>query len=336
MKTIVHTCSSVLVRPNGIVRYMNAVMDLQRSLGHRVVFVTDAKPTQKIHADEVLYEYDVSQYVPNMKDGHVWLQVDPNLTHTIHELLVTQCPHVDLVVAHDIHSYLGAVKIYSDGIFVQHETDVLVNGSRYSYLDDDYVDQQKRIAESSPWRIGMTVPHSDIVPQRVAYTPFPFQEAPASEVEKTRDLLYIGDASERKGAREFMEIAKKLKVTPTVITHELDSELFAGADVHRFDLSQRDEMFDLISEHKVAYIPSKNECPGLAILECLQFMPVFVDGNYRWTRNIEDAGALLVPHENMEEEIRAILHGTSNVENPRKKLERWARHARALWVNLTG
>ena len=83
MKTVVHTCSSVLIRPNGIVRYINAVMDLQRSLGHHVIFVTDANPSQVIHADEIIYTSNESTYVPNMRDDHVWLQVSPSVVYNI-------------------------------------------------------------------------------------------------------------------------------------------------------------------------------------------------------------------------------------------------------------
>ena len=88
MKTIIHTCSSVLVRPNGIVRYINAVMALQKNMGHRVLFVTDAKPAQTINADLVLYHNDVSTYAPNMRDGHVWLQIDATISDGVRRCLL--------------------------------------------------------------------------------------------------------------------------------------------------------------------------------------------------------------------------------------------------------
>lgn len=332
-KTIVHTCSSILIRPNGIVRYINAVIDLQRSQGHRVIFVTDAKPTQAINADLIVYHNDVTTYVPNFKDGHVWLQVEFHISNTIRYVYETHIEHADLVVAHDLHSYLALYDIVDDGIFIQHETDVLTPNSRWSFLDDTYLATQIVIANKSPWRIGNTVASPHITPPRSVYTPMPFDPVAASPMTKTCNLLYVGDATERKGAREFMDMARQLKIVPTVITHEVDSALFDGADVHTFRLDQREEMYALMAQHRVAYISSRNECPGLVVPECLQFMPVVVNADYAWTEFVRGMGATVVPGK----EIAAVLNELLSHNAPkfdRRLLESWAWNAKQVWNNL--
>ena len=331
MKTIIHTCSSILVRPNGIVKYINSVMDLQKSLGHRVIFVTDAKPTQKINCNEIYYANETSRYVPNMRDGHVWLQMDSQLIEDMRDLHSQLDVVADLIVAHDLHSYCATN--CANGIFIQHESDVLTPGSRYSFLDDEYLELQRLVVGNTNWRIGLTVPSTHITPQRPVYTPSPFTVTGEVKKDKTRSLLYVGDATERKGAREFMAMARRLGTTPTVITHDHDAELFAGADVHTFELSQQQEMYELMSEHRVAYIPSRNECPGLAVLECLQFMPVVLDGAYAWTQYHQHTGALI----RQGEEIYNTLadHLLNDVAYDRQMLDAYSLNSVQLWKNLT-
>jgi hypothetical protein len=264
-------------------------------MGHKTVFVTDAKPTQTINADTVVYLNETSTYRPNNKDGHVWLQPDSEIIDQISELFVQHGLRADLIVAHDLHSYYAANNNYTDGIFVQHESDILTPGSRYSFLDDEYLNLQRLVVKNTNWRIGLTVHSPYVKAQRPIYTPAPFSiTGKVKDTDKkTKGLLYIGDATDRKGAREFMAMAQQLGVTPTVITHEPDAELFAGAQVHTFALTEQKKMYKLMSDHRVAYIPSKNECPGLAVLECLQFMPVVLDAKYAWTQYHVHTGALL-------------------------------------------
>jgi len=333
MKTIVHTCSSVLVRPNGIVRYMNTVMDLQRSQGHHVVFVTDANPTQKISADETIFLNLESRYRPNLKDGHVWLQVDRNVVYDVEVAFRRLDIEPHLVIAHDLHSFLGCENKFRNGIFIQHESDVYYAGARYSFLSDEYLQEQIDTVNTTGWRIGLNVPTTNVAPYRPVYTPTPFTVAPRPDIERTRGLLYIGDATERKGAREFMQVARKLGVTPTVITHERDAEVFAGADVHTFGLDERAAMYELMAQHRVAYVPSRNECPGLAALECLQFMPVVVDSQYAWTRCLADLGVIQATGA----ETIAVIDGLLKTYTPhdRQLLEIWARNNQQLWINLT-
>ena len=333
-KVIIHTCSSILIRPNGIVRYINAVIDLQRKLGHYVVFVSDSKPSQVINAHQVMYDSTMSYYRPNMRDGHVWLQYDTGIKAQIRSAL--DCyGGADLVVAHDLHSFEAAREFTDNGIFVQHETDILTAGARYSYMDDEYIAQQFDAVNSTEnWRVGMTVASTNIQPKNPVGAPCPLELADMWPVKyKTRDLLYIGDASERKGAREFMAIARDLGVTPTVITHERDTELFDGANVYSFDLTQKKEMYHLMAQHKVAYIPSKNECPGLGVIECLQFMPVVVDGQYAWTNYVSDVGADVKTGADIKTTIQ------QHIDNPglysRDRVDQWAEQARIQWTTLS-
>jgi hypothetical protein len=333
MATVIHTCSSILVRPNGIVRYINAVLDLQKSMGYKTIFVTDARPTQTIRADTVLYLNDVSTYRPNMRDGHVWLQPDDAIIKQMHKLYEQYSLMADLVVAHDLHSYYAAADFYANGVFVQHESDVLTPGSRYSFLDDDYLHLQKSVVQNTAWRTGLTVPSTHITPRRPVYTPSPFTVMGEVKKEKTRGLLYIGDATERKGAREFMAMARVLGETPTVITHEPDAEIFAGADVHTFALSQQPEMYELMSEHRVAYIPSRNECPGLAVLECLQFMPVVLDSQHAWTQYHKHTGALLRDGAMIQRTL--ANHLVNDIAYDRSRLDAYSANTVQLWTNLS-
>ena len=333
-KVIIHTCSSILIRPNGIVRYINAVIDLQRKLGHYVVFVSDSKPGQVINAHQVMYDSTMSYYKPNMRDGHVWLQYDSGIKAQIRAAL--DCyGSADLIIAHDLHSFEAAREFAEDGIFVQHESDIMNLGSRFSYMDDEYLAQHRHGVDTTTWQIGMTVESTNINPRRPIATPCPIQlqgqVLPAER--KTKDLLYIGDASERKGAREFMDMARRLGVTPTVITHERDQELFEDANIHSFDLTETADMYRLMSKHKVAYIPSKNECFSLAIIECLQFMPVVVDGQYAWTDYVSDVGADVKTGADIESTIRHHLANPGGYT--RDQVSHWAKSAADQWIAIS-
>jgi len=301
-------------------------------MGHRVIFITDAKPAQTINADETLYCNIESAYRPNWRDGHVWLQVDRGVALDIGLAFRKLDVDPDLVVVHDLHSYLGAVAEVDEGIFIQHESDVLTPGARYSFLSDEYLSEQINITATTSWRVGMTVHSTNIKPRRPVYTPVPFVPV-KSVVEKTRGLLYIGDATERKGAREFMAMARALGVTPTVITHEPDALIFADAEVHTFGLDQRAAMYELMAQHSVAYIPSRNECPGIAALECLQFMPVVLDGEYAWTQYLDDAGAVRPTGAGILATIDNLLKSTTPY-NP-QLLDTWSRNSQQFWRNLS-
>lgn len=333
MKTIVHSCSSVLIRPNGIVRYINAVIDLQKSLGHTVIFVTDAKPTQQINADKIVYLNEMSTYVPDHKDGHVWLQVSTALSNQISQTFNDLNIKPDMVIAHDLHSYLGLAQSVNDGIFIQHESDVLFHDGRYSYLSDEYRAMQVNIVNTTSWRVGMTALSDYVSPQRPIYTPVPFTPAKINTLYKSRELLYIGDASDRKGAKEFMDMARQLEIVPTVITHEVDSTLFAGANLFSFTLDQKEAMFDLMQDFRVAYIPSKNECLSLAVLECLQFMPVVVNGNYSWTKSSEDLGIIrcLSDADTFNTLSMLLVDDSYN----RILLDIWSKNGIQFWTNLS-
>lgn len=333
MKIIVHSCSSVLIRPNGIVRYINTVIDLQKKLGNYVIFLTDSKPTQQINADKIVYRNETSTYIPNQKDGHVWLQVSNQIYNQIGELYRDLDIEPDMVIAHDLHSYLGLSSFVNDGIFIQHESDVLFQDSRYSFIDNDYLAQQIDIVNSTNWRIGMTVPSNYITPKRPIYTPVPFEPVESKPVIKTRELLYIGDTTARKGAQEFMEIANRLGVTPTVITHDVDPELFQGANIFTFTLDQKQEMFNLMQECRVAYIPSRNECPSIAILECLQFMPVVVNGNYNWTKALEDIGVIRSFTTQNTHNLLSLLLIDETYD--RVLLDIWSKNGIQFWTNLS-
>ena len=329
---ILHTCSSVLVRPNGIMRYINSVMQLQQSAGHETMFACDSDPGTFIEHPVRIWdtEHPSSEYQPNWRDGHVWLQVDPNLIAKLQRVLVPVIGEYDLVVAHDLHSYLAAHKLTPHGIFVQHESDVLNRDGRYSFLSDEYLNQQIAIVESADteWYMGMTASITDVMSPNAVFTPVPFEFTPLPEPAHRQGLLYVGDSTERKGAREFMALARKLDVTPTVISWEQDHEVFAGARVHRFELQDHRAMLELINQHAVAYIPSRNEAMSLAVFECLQYIPVVLDGQYSWTRTPSMLGATVETGEAIELTVRDKLTFTVHDIGG---LTMWSQHAKYIW-----
>jgi len=330
---ILHTCSSVLVRPNGIMRYINSVMSLQQSAGHDLAFACDSDPGTFIEHPVRIWDtaHPSSEYRPNWRDGHVWLQVDPDLIAKLQRVLAPVIGEYDLVVAHDLHSYLAAHKLTPYGVFVQHESDVLNRDGRYSFLSDEYLNQQIAIVESADteWYMGMTASITDVMSPNAVFTPVPFEFTPLPEPTQRQGLLYVGDSTERKGAREFMALARKLDVTPTVISWEQDHEVFAGARVHRFELQDHRAMLELINQHAVAYIPSRNEAMSLAVFECLQYIPVVLDGQYSWTRTPGVMGATVRTGSDIEQVVRERLTFTVHDTDA---LKMWSEHASYIWT----
>lgn len=341
-RTIIHACSSVLLRPNGIVRYINAVIKLQQNMGFRVVFVTDSAPSEVILSDKIVYKDLTSQYTPNVKDGHVWLQIDDNISSTIQQL-VQELPFSDkdnaLYIAHDLHSFLALE--YFECIFVQHESDVLTDGSRYSFLSDEYLKCQVDIVNNN--RIvttGLTVHSNNVNPHKPLYTPYPFTMCPMPDVKKSKSLLYVGDETDRKGASDFAYVAKQVweryKLRSTSISHTNLSGIFdpTYVDVFNFALDAPELMYTEMARHRVAFIPSKNECPGIALLECLQYMPVIVLKKYKWTTYLKDLGPSVHYVDSLANVIDAVYASTYLFHDP-AQLEIFSRNNIQYWKNIS-
>ena len=334
MKTIVHTCSSILVRPNGIVRYINSVIDIQRMQGNNVIFVTDAKPSQTINADKIYYLNNTSTYAPDVKDDHVWLQIDSKIIQDITTTLKNNNITYDLIVAHDLHSYLAVEHLHEGGIFVQHEADVMNQDVRVSYVSDEYLKKQIHIVNTTNWRVGLPALSSFIKPTRPVYTPPPFRIKELSTSKKDKGLLYIGDDSDRKGAKQFVEFVEKYQVDATVISHSPNTNLFGNIKVQSFNLDEQDAMLNLMARHRAAFIPSKNECFSLAVLECLQFMPVVVDSKYGWTNGLEKIGVNVVTGNDLDKTILHLLCENEYTYKDRRAFETWAFCAEQIWRNI--
>ena len=328
MTTFVHSLSSALLRPNGIVRYINTVMELQSNQGHDVIFVTDAKPTQHISANVILYSKETSEYIPNFRNNHVWLQID----HEISNQILQASQNINLnncvVICHDLHSYLAYESHINNGVWIQHESDVLVPGPRASYLSDEYLNQQIEKVNTTSWNVGLTINSDAVSPKNKTYLPVPFSPRISSQ-NKTRGLLYIGDDSEQKGAREFMEISRRLGIKPTVITHNTDSNVFDGAETFSFTLDQKEQMYDLISQHRLAYIPSVNECLSLAALECMQYMPLVANNKFLCSRYLKPLGAITVDDSQVESTILELLKDDFVYDNT--TFVNWCANAVKIW-----
>lgn len=329
---IVHACSSVLVRPNGIVRYINTVMDFQKQMGHDVAFVTDSHPTQRIHTDAIFHARESSTYVPNFQDGHVWLQIDQDVISQIKQAHDNMPLPVDLIIAHDLHSYLALRE--HGGIFIQHESDVLNRNGRYSFLSDEYLEMQIACMDDPQWRMGFTSRRDELMGSNGLLAPIPFEPRRSGAAERTRGLLYVGDSTERKGAGEFMSMARDLGVRPVVITHDPDSEIFNGAEIHSFALEQKDEMMAVMATCCVAYLPSRNETLCLAALECMQFMPVVVNLEHEWTSALEEPGAFRIATRHRKRVLGDFLAGDGT--NPRHtQLMDWCQKSRQTWADIS-
>jgi hypothetical protein len=334
MKKIIHACSSALVRPNGIVRYMNNVMEFQQEAGCEVYFVSDAKPTEHIVAFNIVAKNEVSAYTPNQHptEPHVWLQVDNNVVDDLEQSL-RSVGNVDKVFCHDLMSFLAAKRVFEHGIFIQHESDVLT-GLRLSYISDEWYEQQVEIVKTErAWHIGMLLYSEHIIPANGVLTPFIFTPQTPHKSLKSRDLLFIGEPSERKGAPQFMDMVRKLKVKASVISQEY-SDIFEGAQHFSYLQTDKDKMYALMREHKVAYIPSMNETLGFGILECLQFMPVILDSQYGYTKNLTAFGAEALPLDKIQAELaRKIMFWSANY-TPTKLIHHCAKN-REQWRDLT-
>lgn len=339
MKHIIHTCSSALVRPNGIVRYINCALDARRDC--KQTFVSDSKPTQHINTADIVYVNEHSSYTPNFVNGLPNLQVEQSVIDTIAQLaegVLANDWHK--VIAHDLMSFLAFERVipktrHKDLLFVQHESDINNYPERYSYLSDAYLKLQVDTLARTHATVAVPVWRKSTVVNAARNTKFlPVPFAPVRKEDyariKTHDVLYMGDASDRKNAREFMRLVTENNLKGLVITHEPDAELFKGVDVHTFGLDQRDEMYNTMNTARVAYIPSKNECPGLVVLECLQFMPVILCKEYAWTQETIVFGGR--PRSNPDMVIKRKLNNPQ--AHNRTDLDKWCKRAQTIWQKL--
>lgn len=339
MKTIIHTCSSALVRPNGIVRYINYAITAKKDSIQ--LFVTDSKPTQHISEfAQVVYKNETSNYTPNFKNNLPNLQVCADTIETIYNLAKEVCANKwHKIIAHDLMSFLAferavPVNRHQDIIFVQHESDVMNWPNRYSYINNDWLKQQFNVIANTNATIALT---ANIVnpktrkAKNLIYLPVPFiMDVNPKKLPKKYDVLYIGDASDRKNAKEFMRLVAATKLKGVAITHKVDNKLFNGVDTFSFRLDQKEQMYDIMQQSNIAYIPSKNECPSIAMIECLQFMPTVLNANYGWTKIADEFGAI------QTETPDLVIKQHQQLKNAytNKKLQNWCKHARLQWEAL--
>jgi hypothetical protein len=349
MSNYIHTCSSVLVRPNGITRYINTAIEYQTSQGHDVVFISDVMPTETI-TGTIIGANKPSGYTPNIHPtrNHVWLQFSPDLVADI--VLQAQGYFAnnkwDKIICHDIHSFIAMeqvvdVKRHRDIVFVQHESDVQNAPDRWSFLSDEYLALQIERIKNTDCTIAHVSPYQGPViaqAKHLMYLPVPFTPVkPNYEVAKTRDLIYIGDSTERKNVKKFLEVVKELGIKGTVITHEPEAD-YADCEVLTFKLEERDAMYAVLATARVAFQASQCECLGIATLECLQYGEVVLCGDYTWTQGMQATGAnVAVKPEDTIRSLLALGLPTARVRHlngARTRLEIWCEQAQAQWDKL--
>lgn len=347
-KKFIHLCSSVLLRPNGITRFINTTTQYQLDLGHEVLVVTDSIPTQTILAPVICHN-NASLYVPNMHPtrNHVWLQISNQIINEFKTLSV-QFLHTDWykLICHDLHSFIAMEQLvpasrHKDIIFIQHESDVQNSPDRWSYVGNEYLKMQINIVENTNCTIASVSPYLGnhiSKAKNLAHLPIPFTPAQLIQQEKTRDLIYIGEANDRKNPDEFVALAEQLGVNYTIISHDRESERFKQAEVLTFTLDQKEELFKCVASAKVAFLPSRSECLGLVVIECLQYIPTVINANYAWTTGMESTGAIVTSDPatkikellNMDQQVAKRQH----LNRGRLSLERWSLESKNLWKNL--
>lgn len=337
MKTIIHTCSSALLRPNGITRYINAAIDSRKLVNQ--LFITDSKPTQTISPRAAtIWQSATTLYAPNFRDGVPDLQLDWAVVDAIAELLKIQIQrdHWQRIITHCALSTMAALRVvprhrHRDIIFIQHESDIMNYPQRWSYLSLSWLEQQQQLITQENITVGLPIMNTNSLLDRIPhklYTPPPFVPQQPEGVEKVYDCVYIGDATVRKNAREFVQICREHNLKGLAITHDPDAELFHGVDTRSFLLDQQRELYLSIESARTAYIASLNECMPLVMLECLQFVPTVVNAARPWTQHVGDCGAIITNTPEL------TIKQLQNHSYDPTQFHKWCGKAQKIWQNI--
>ena len=341
MKTIVHVAGNMLLRPNGISRYIRSCADYGASINQEHILISDSKPHDYLSKNiTTLYDTENDLYAGlgmHPTNNHVWLAPDNSIVEQIKQLVAqwaatTDAKHI-VYVSHDYHAAQALEQLSPNAkriVHVNHESDIQFTNYRFSYVNDDWINGHTQLFTDTNNYVGLVNRSGDVVAKNPFFLPMPWKQVKHNITHKREGLVYIGDSSYRKGVDRFIAVAEQLDTKVTIISHD-DSPMFEGFNRVSFGLDEYDDMLHLVSQHKCAYIPARGESLCLAALEALTVTNLVLPQE-RWTYEAGLAGATIVKEENAADAVQKAL--ASRMAPITLLVQDYKKRANQIWARL--
>lgn len=276
-----HLLASPLLRPNGIVEFIRAMIEAN---GGELW-------TNKTVPDSIGVPYKVPgpgviKYAPTMKttdwgngpEVHPWLEWTAEVKRMASDMarLIKDLPSDATIYTHCAISEAGAQSAGRKSIFVQHESDIYYPENRLSYLADDWLAEHRLLMHNAT--IGATMPPTDAMAYHAAVDlPYPAQHRLLDKTDYAGDVVAFFDGSYRKGWDRYLRWwSRNGCPRTTVITKEPDTRWPSAWQTHGFAPSATAAKLQMIRNHCRAFVPSRSEVTCLALLECMSQVPTMV------------------------------------------------------------
>jgi hypothetical protein len=341
MKTIVHVAGNMLLRPNGISRYIRSCADYGKSINQEHVLLSDSKPHDYLSKNiTTFYDTEADLYSGlgmHPTNDHVWLAPDNNVVEQLKQVVAQWAASTDakriVYVSHDYHAAQALEQLAPSAtriVHVNHESDIQFTNYRFSYVNDDWISGHTKLFSETNNFVGLVNRNGDIVAKNPLFLPMPWKKVKHNITHKREGLVYIGDSSYRKGVDRFLNVAKQLDTKVTIISHD-DSPMFEGFNRVSFDLDEYDDMLALVSQHKCAYIPARGESLCLAAFEALTVTNLVLPQE-RWTYEASLAGATVVKEEMAASAVEKAL--SSKMAPITLLVQDYKKRANQIWARL--
>jgi hypothetical protein len=136
--------------------------------------------------------------------------------------------------------------------------------------------------------------------------PYPLTDSTPVHSLNKDGIIFIGRHEDRKSPLEFVRVLKEIRdeygveikakvMTRTAHIKKFEAN-FADIGYTNFEIKADivgTEKAEFIQSAKLAFLPYKNESFGIAVLECLRFMPTVVVNKYDWHYNFHGMSNLI-------------------------------------------
>lgn len=342
MSRVLFACNAVLVRNNGIVRFMIDAARILRRAGHVVDFITDNTTVIDIAPEyDNCYQPCATAVYPSLvRDGLPYILYLPHITNRIRDVFREQASHhdYDLVISNDVHSTSAFVDLGMDVIHYMH-TAALLGEKNYTFLSDSYLQMEKQVMQYC--RVGVPTQYMlhKFAALDAVHLGLPldrWQMYHSDDLNDRQGVLFLGEGTHRKGADTFVNVMRKLDLPVRLAVSATPEEDFAALNntvKAQFQPHQEQQKADFIKQSRLMYFPSRSETVSYSVMESLLSQPVLISKNYEWNINAQELGAVEADDATASAAIHTIYHEDYLEYSPNGVIE-YLQRTDEQWKNL--
>ena len=342
MSRILFACNAVLVRNNGIVRFMIDAARILRHAGHTVDFVTDNVTEIDItqEYDNYYQPLDAARYPDLVRNGLPHILYLPHISNRIRDVFREQASHnhYDVIIGNDVHSTSAFVDLGMNVVHYTH-TSALLGEKNYTFLSDSYVQMEKEVMQYC--RVGVPTQYmvnkfTDLDTVHLGVPLDNWQMYYNDDLTDRKGVLFLGEGTLRKGADTFVDVMSKLDLPVRLAvsaTPEEDFSTLTNVTKTQFHPHEEAQKVNFIKQSRLMYFPSRSEVCSYSVVESLLSQPVLISKNYEWNNNARELGAMEVDDSDAVNVIQRVYHRDYVDYSPNRVVE-YLERTTEQWKNL--